>query len=683
MITLTRIEVGGMSSAGEFRGALNIEPGLQVISANNAFGKTLACSAITWCLALEPMFGIRDDDPIRFPVAVRESIDLEGAKGARVVSSYASVTFLRADGAQLRLSRDIVGDSKHVDVAESDDGENWRNSRLVARYRTMADETGGLQNFLFRWLSLPRRGLLTHRGEPTEVYLENIAPHFIIDQTEGWATIQALQVARYGQQDIAAASVEYLLGADDALKARLHIQAAETKQARLKMAAAELVQQVVEAFKRRGWPLDWSSHGTVDEIAARWSKKSLKETARKKFRFDLAAEQKTVNEKLQLLRRRLTQEGLDPKSATAASDASQAVIELKARRHELREQLRGARSHKIDQDRVAESLEHRILAAKDLVRLKKAGVGRLDAVECPTCHRDLEYASFGLVEQNPAAVAAHIEAMQRDRVLVRGNIASSLDQITRLSAELESVEEKLRGGERSLEIVNATAGHVREQLAKIATDISAAERELEKNLATSDELDRLQAELDKWIAEAREAVGEAPSPGDLDVRRDVFVNALRDYLVTLGHHGVTASEAEKVTLEDGYTPYLATRRLRSLGSASDHARLVMAFALSLAEASTAVAGYHPGLVVFDEPLQQNPDKPHRDLFVGFLQELAGEPLPYNVVIFTSLLAPEIAQLREAGVQVNTPTTAHFLSLLPPPPPPEPPKVDSPSDADES
>lgn len=666
MISIATIEVGGVSAAGEFRGTLEIKPGLQVVSADNAFGKTLACSAITWCLALEPMFGVRDDEPVRFPLAVRETVDLDGAKAARVISSYASITIVRSDGVRLRLTRDIVGNAKEVVVEESEDGKTWRQSRLIARFRTMSDETGGLQNFLFRWLGLPRRELLNNRGDRTEIYLENIAPHFVVDQTEGWATIQALQVARYGQQDIAAASVEYLLGADDALRARLHMQTAQSRQARLKFIAQDLAAQVIVAFERQGWPLDWSCQGSLDEIATRWSKKPLKETARKRFHFDLAVEQKRLTDTLKTLRTRLTQEGMDPKSATAASDTSQLVIELKTQRHELRDQLRAARSQKIDQDRVAESLEHRIHAAKDLVRLKKAGVGRLDSLECPTCHRDLDHSTFGLVEQDPVVVEAHIDALQRDRVLVKGNIVSSLDQITRLAAQLESIEDRLRAAERSLEIVNATAGNVREQLAKIAADIAATERELEKNLATSADLERLQGEVDNWVKEAREATAAVPSRGDIDTRRDAFINALRNHLVVLGHHGVSTEDAERITVDDVYTPYLDERRLRSLGSASDHARLVMAYALSLAEASDEVKGYHPGFVVFDEPLQQNPDKAHRDLFIGFLEELAGEPLPYNVLIFTSLLATEVAHLRESGVSVDTPTSKHFLVRVPTP-----------------
>jgi hypothetical protein len=188
---IERIEVGGTSSAGAFEGALDITPGLFVVSADNAFGKTLAATAVVWCLGLEPMFGLRDDDPVCFPLAVRDVIDFPSVKAAQVISSFASVTFRRSDGARLRLRRDIIGTPQEVTVDEFEPrASESRRSKMVARRKTMADEAAGLQNLLFRWFALPRSAIMNNRGEEKEIYLENLAPHFYIDQTEAWSTVR-------------------------------------------------------------------------------------------------------------------------------------------------------------------------------------------------------------------------------------------------------------------------------------------------------------------------------------------------------------------------------------------------------------------------------------------------------------------------------------------------------------
>jgi hypothetical protein len=55
------------------------------------------------------MFGLQDNDPSRFPVAVRDVIALAGQTDVPVRSSSASLTIERTDGARLRLTRAIKG----------------------------------------------------------------------------------------------------------------------------------------------------------------------------------------------------------------------------------------------------------------------------------------------------------------------------------------------------------------------------------------------------------------------------------------------------------------------------------------------------------------------------------------------------------------------------------------------
>ena len=99
MIVITSIIVEGIANSGAFRGALSLLPGLNVLSADNAYGKSLAMTAIPWCLGLEPMFGLQNNDTSRFPVAARDMVSLGGAAEAEVTSSVARLGLLREDGA--------------------------------------------------------------------------------------------------------------------------------------------------------------------------------------------------------------------------------------------------------------------------------------------------------------------------------------------------------------------------------------------------------------------------------------------------------------------------------------------------------------------------------------------------------------------------------------------------------
>ena len=668
MIHIEEIKVCGDSEAGAFEGVFPFKEGLQVVSAKNHFGKSLAVTSIAWCLGLERMFGLQDNDASRFPMAVREVIDLNGRVNVPVRSSRSILTLRRADGAGLRITREILGNPAEVLVEElGTDLIVSQTSRLQARKGTMKDEAAGLQNFLFVWCGLPRTPIMTNRGDESELYFENIAPLFYIDQNEGWTDLQALQVHRYGLLEISDVAVEYLLGATAAIAERFKRQTTAANEARLKAEASALSSLVITLFERHGWIIDtWSDHGGIATIVKRWGAQTLIDSLKKELGIDLGEQQAALRARAENLRAFLTQGKLDPNSASAPSDASQAVVELKDQRHERREELRILRRQQSDQQELVANIEDRLHSARDVLRLKKEGIGRLEIVECPTCHRSLDPSTFQLTAQSTESVEAHIAALERDRTLVLANITSSEQQIIRLSADLANTEHRLRESERALGTVNQAIGTSREQLAKAATDLASTETEMERLAETSRELLGLQTRINAWAQKANAAEAITPEDSDLKQRLKEFAGRLRELLTALGHSAILSQPEAVLHLDGDYIPYLGPRRLRSLGSASDHSRLVAAYVIALAVASEAEGGLHPGFVVLDEPLQQNPDEPHRELFSEFLASDTARALKVQTIVFTWLRAPELEQLRAKGVNVITPTNDHFLQLVPPP-----------------
>jgi hypothetical protein len=182
VIQLASIEVRGQSDSGPFSGLISLSPGLQVISAHNSYGKSLAARAVAWCLGLEPLFGVLDNSPTCFPLAAREEIEFESGIAVRVLSSECSISLIHSDGRHLRLSRDIKGDPTVVRIEERTRDGKPRRSKLQARLKTMQDEHGGLQRFLFEWLGWPRAQVATFKGNDVDVYLENLAALFYIEQ---------------------------------------------------------------------------------------------------------------------------------------------------------------------------------------------------------------------------------------------------------------------------------------------------------------------------------------------------------------------------------------------------------------------------------------------------------------------------------------------------------------------
>jgi predicted nucleic acid-binding Zn-ribbon protein len=663
VIHLAEIKVWGVAEAGPFSGVLELSPGLQVITAHNAFGKSLAAKAITWCLGLEPIFGNPDNDPIRLPEAVRESLELVGHTKSRVISSQCSITIRDDAGRELEVSRDIKGgDLSVISIREKEANSNIRESKLYARKLTMHDEHGGFQRFLFDWMKWPRVSVSTYRPGGSEIYLENLAPLFYIDQNEGWANIQALQIARYGQQEIGEIAVEYLLGALDAVKARVFRLQATQRSRDLKESAKLIAEQAMDAMMRRGWRIEWSSHGSLSEIITRWSQRKLRQALEEDASMDIDSRRKTVAERIEKLRNTLTNQPIDATDTSAPVAASQRAISLKEQRHSLNRDLHTLRMQQEQAAILVESIDHRLLAATDLLRLKNTGVGRLDHLECPTCHRDMDATMFGLTSQSAESVSAHIEALKRDRELMRRNVDSLSANIRAMSSNIAEIDNQLRDADRALMTLTSAVGPVREQLAATASSLTSAEREFERLDDAAKEIDEIQASIDRWIAVARDFDTATVSSPDIEGRKRAFSDALRKYLIALGHSAVRQSNADLVTLDDEYVPFIEGRRLRALGSASDQSRLVAAYSLALAATSQQMKGEHPGFVILDEPLQQNPDETHRELFLTFLEKQLAQQSKFQTLIFTWLSDAEIGRLRKQKATVIAPKGNHFLQL---------------------
>jgi DNA repair exonuclease SbcCD ATPase subunit len=528
----------------------------------------------------------------------------------------------------------------------------------------MSDEHGGFQHFLFSWLGWPRVDVATFKPGRSEVYLENLAPLFYIDQDEGWTNIQALQISRYGQQQIGEIAVEYLLGALDALKGRVDRLRATQRGAELRDSARLIADQVNDSLIRRGWRVQWSGHGAVSEVLARWSRHKLREVLQENASLDLSARYQAVKERTEKLRTTLTKGAIDVRDASTPITASQAVVELKGRRHALNQDMFTLRTQQEQALTLLESIDHRLFAATDLFRLKTTGVGRVDQLECPTCHRDIDPATFGLTTQTSESVAAHIESLKRDREFMAKNSASLAANIETTAAEIRALDSQLREAENALRTITSAVGPVREQIAATAAELGAAERELERLSDAMGEIEGFQRSIDRWCGDARSFAAGESAQFNTERERTTFLDSLRKYIVALGHSAVTEQSSPMLSLDEQYVPFLNGRRVRALGSASDQARLVAAYSLALAAASQRLQGNHPGFVILDEPLQQNPDPRHRNLFLKFLTENLAQHSQFQTLIFTSLSATEIARLRSSGTSTITPDGQHFLRLEP-------------------
>ncbi len=638
MITLVRGGVRGRTDRGEFNGELRFSSGITVIQGDNHRGKSTIAASIAWCLGLEPLFGVQPNDPGFFAEAARSQMVYPDGKHAAVISSEAYLELKIGETAMI-LRRPILGGKP--DFVEMELKASGEKRNLLIGRGTLEDDVGGFQATLFKAAGMPVETVLTPNGRPSAIYFENQAALFFIEQRLGWANVQALQTRRYQQLEIEEATVEYLLGLRLRLAKRREVQKQVLEESSRKREISEWAEKVVELALARGWKLTLAPRGSVADLAERFRNYRLRDEFKRQFNWDFMAESERLARLIEQLDKAMNAKTAPKARDAAASEASSRVVGLKHSLHDKREQAETLRRQIESQDQLLKATNGRVESAEDLLRLKESNVGFLDRTECPTCRSVVDPETFKLRAQTSAEVDMSIESGKRDAEVLRYSIRATNHQLQKLLNEMREVEREYEAAQRALRMISSADNPNAEGVAALASKMLSAERDIERARALETALGDLQAQLGKWLVD----VGtDTQSDADAEAERretrvvEEFEASFRKFIGAFGH-GDASRELNHVRLDERYVPMVGKRRLRSLGSASDQPRMVLSYAWSLLDAAVRNHGSHPGFLLVDEPLQQNPDEHHLKAFCEFIAARSSEERG-QVIIVTTLQAPE-------------------------------------------
>lgn len=669
MITLKKLSIQGEAESKKFSGEIQFQNGLQIFSAKNGYGKSSISSGIAWCLGLDPIFVSRTNDSSMLPEALRTKIKVGPTEEKNVTHCAITLQIARPTGETMEITRSTNPDPDKAglpSVLIQGDGKPDESRKLRLGWGSVKDETAGFQNVLLNFIGLRTHELMTFQSKESLVYFENIAPLFFIDQLEGWSNIQAQQVTKYGLLQIYEAAIESLLGLDDLLKRRFHLQRAEHTKSILRAEIKSIFDRINKFFLAAGDNFSLSiGNSKIHEIAEEYNGFSVEKFLNEKINWNYVGEKTHLAKLITDLRAKLGAPDVPEEHRAFATEVSARVIGLQRELHEKRELLSKLTGQIKSQEALLHTIEHREHSAHDLLKLKRDGVGFPKELACPTCQKTIEPQHFNLISQDVASVEMYISALRKERALLSQNIHNTRIEVARTEQWMTDAQQLLRAKESALGAINSTISGQRQAIVNVAAKLSEAERRAEKLDSLKAEIDEVQKLFSDWQRRASD-FGKVETEG-LGQRPDAvhkFENLFRKHLFILKHSAVSAVEADaKVHLDEHYTPLYEGRRLRTMGSASDQARLVLAYtsALMLVAKDAGKAENHPGFILYDEPYQQNPDEPHKKHLIEFFKYLSTALGGHQVVIFTSLTAEEQKPLSDAGVRVINLPGEHFLS----------------------
>ena len=623
MLRLNHLRLRVFTASRRFGADIPLKAGLNVIYAGNSSGKSTSLQAIVYALGLERSLGPQLEIPL--PYAMRERIhDRPDAEYEPVIESYVEIEIQNSAQQFLTVRRDVVGgaDKKLI--------RTWADARLSKNLNSgkqrdffvhdagSAQREDGFHHYLSDFIGWNLPNVSRFDGADGPLYLEAIFPMLFVEQKRGWSTIQGPFPTFLRIQDVARRVIEFLLDLEAASirrqRAELRRQLSSVQQ-RWEGALYRIQGNNYRIVRTRGIPDAPTAElaqgkGIKTEVLYEEEWLSIANVI-EKLRDEI-----NVLEQQEIVSAEQAAPDLIERSKNVAERIDHLAAAIDTARIEFSSQIEERNALRLRLNALRIDLKRN----QDALKLKKLGsaLGRAasDCV-CPVCHQEVESellptitsAGMGL-EENIVFVRSQIELYEASERDGGGRLNELQARYNALADELSERQGELRGIRQSL--VQPSESPSRAKIEAIIRKQSFFDRLRSTQQAVDGLVDELRSLATEWVSlqnKLKLLSSEDLTDRDLDKMKKLEMS-VQSHLVSYGFKSFRPNEIH--LSKDNLRPLIYTtvgseiveKEINFEISASDAIRLKWAYYLSLRAVSANTDANHCGLVVFDEPGQQ-------------------------------------------------------------------------------
>ncbi|MDH6464925.1 uncharacterized protein with PIN domain [Micromonospora sp. A200] len=602
-----RAETNGPDCGADVR----FERGLNVLRADNSSGKSTCMQSIIYALGLEGMLSARREVPL--PHVMTDTIDVDGAS-LRVRKSWVSLEVENHKGEILTITRPVAGGADNTLIT------TWRGAALTTgqatgrrdffvRRKGAAQREAGFHFQLAAFLGWTLPQVSRQDGSEGPLYLECLFPYFFVEQKHGWSGVQARIPTYLGIRDVSRRSAEFILALDAyaLILRRQRLESAGTiiqsdwrQIAATTRALAQSAAVVVPDVPDRPVALD--NLPPIEPLVSRGT--------------DWVSLAEEIS-RLRSVAAGIRIEGVP----TVGEHSGQLAAELDSLQAELVENnqsilhtaaaLEEARARHNALELRVSALEEDLQKHRDTRLLQRLGATHTpllhDESRCPTCDQVLRDGYD--ITAVPMSIDESVQFIEQQLDAFRGMRADAERLVSATQAKLGRMQERGAG-------VRAQIRSLKDSLASPSTTPSIAA--VAQKIRLEDQIEALErvsvglvgmlerfAELSRrWVANRSElaALSEQNLSGDDVAKLDFLRRSLVDQLRLYGFESLTPESIE--ISPETYRPVHEGFDLGFDLSASDMIRVIWAYLLAFLETGAKYRTNHPGLLILDEPRQQ-------------------------------------------------------------------------------
>lgn len=595
---------------GPYGATALFDGGLNIIRAENTSGKSTIINGILYALGLEVLVGKKGKEALK---PVLWGAGTYNGKAFNVLESFVEIEISNASGNVVTIRRYVAGnkDSRLVEVIHGPvltkiPRDQYQVESLFVGIEGAAQREMGFHHFLAEFLDLELPYVKKFNGDDVQLYVECIAPLMFIEQIRGWGGIQMTLRHSFGIKNVAKLAVEYILDLDVIENEKMRTKISEdasriledwqfTRKSMVQI-AYQVGGQLMHVSAKPNMLHDEPSIAissddeviiTLDDLIVNKRSLLIDLSCDETRKVSGSAEQET-----QLLER-------ENMLLVAQAELSELRSDIHAEEDELKK-LR---------DRL-DFIRADIQRNKDIKRLRdfgvETGISLIHGI-CPTCNQVIQD-SLVPTESTVMGVEENIHFQQTEAEAVEWLISSKEERIPHLHG-LESRKFKdvtnLRRVIRDLrsdllEKKDLSVATIREQV-RIQDNIEDLEQkrnEFELYLQKISDITRQWQENRARYLELPDDYFSDEDKNKLDALSKCFANNVRLF-------GYRSTEIAELRIsKDNYRPISDEFEVAFGASASDNIRLIWAYTLALFQVSLSHIGNHWGILIFDEPEQQ-------------------------------------------------------------------------------
>jgi hypothetical protein len=217
MLKIRAIKIEINTADGLYGAEFNFSDGLNIIRGNNTSGKSSLFQSIIYGLGFEELLGGKNEktmqsvlkDQVEFPRGIKHNINQ-------------SFIFLEIENKEIiTIKRSIASNSRKAQLVDVYFGGLLTGENKTLESRQMyvhdagsaSDELYGFHLYLTEFLEINLPEVVTAKGDLHKLYLQQLAPAFIIEQKTGWSDFFAT-MPYFGMRNTEQRVVEFLLNLD-------------------------------------------------------------------------------------------------------------------------------------------------------------------------------------------------------------------------------------------------------------------------------------------------------------------------------------------------------------------------------------------------------------------------------------------------------------------------------------